>query len=200
MKIIGLTANKGSGKDTFADYLVNNHGYTKLSFAHYIKESTKVLFQWTDDHFEQDRKEIKDEYWNISPREFLQTFGTDFLRNFHTLNSSDLQIYNGTKILTEINFSFHIKRLNLHITELYEKKKITKIVISDIRFEDEYDFVKQLGGKIIKIERSNIKKNIYSEHESESFIDILEEDFLIKNNLSIKTFYNEIENLLKNKI
>lgn len=204
MKIIGLTAKKGSGKDTFADYLVKNHGYIKLSFAQYIKESAKVLFQWTDDDFEQDKKEIKDEYWNISPREFLQQFGTDFLRNFlHILNSEELKIYNNTKIVLcgKKKFSFHIKRLNLHITELYKINSVNnKIVISDIRFEDEYEYVKKLGGTIIKIERPSIKNNIYSQHESESFFDKLKEDYLIKNIFSLDIFYNKIEYLLKEKI
>lgn len=204
MKIIGLTAKKGSGKDTFADYLVKNHGYVKLSFAQYIKESAKVLFQWTDEHFEQDKKEIKDEYWNISPREFLQQFGTYFLRNFlHILNCEELKIYNDTKIVLsgKKKFTFHIKRLNLHITELYKINSVNnKIVISDIRFEDEYEYVKKLGGTIIKIERPNIKDNIYSQHESESFFDKLQEDHLIKNISSLEIFYNEIEYLLKNKM
>jgi len=203
MKIIGLTAKKGSGKDTFADYLVENHGYVKLSFAQYIKESAKVLFQWTDEHFEQDKKEIKDEYWNISPREFLQQFGTDFLRCQDILNSEELKIYNDTKIVLsgKKKFTFHIKRLNLHITELYKFNSINnKIVISDIRFEDEYEYVKKLGGTIIKIERSNIKDNIYSQHESETFFDKFKEDYLIENIFSLDSFYNEIEHLLKNKI
>ena len=44
MECIGLLGQKGSGKDTLADYLVNNKGFVKYSFATPVKNISKILF------------------------------------------------------------------------------------------------------------------------------------------------------------
>jgi len=193
MKIIGLTALKGAGKDTMADFLVSNNKFVKISFAQFMKDASKILFDWTDEHFEHDNKEIIDKYWGISPRQFLQNFGTEFLRGLSQLNSTSLCIYNSS--ILKGNFSFHIKRLNLHINKLY-KNKINNIVITDIRFQDEFDFIKQLGGIIVKINR-DISSNEYSNHLSETFINDFKEDFIIYNNSSKEEFYKHIQEFLR---
>ena len=59
MQIIGLCGNKGSGKDTFANYLVETEGYIKVAFADYIREALKILFDWNEDNFSQELKEKK---------------------------------------------------------------------------------------------------------------------------------------------
>lgn len=38
--IIGVTGNNGSGKDTFAQYLVSNKGFTHISLSDFIREET----------------------------------------------------------------------------------------------------------------------------------------------------------------
>jgi dephospho-CoA kinase len=38
--IIGVTGNNGSGKDTFADYLVSNKGFVHISLSDFIREET----------------------------------------------------------------------------------------------------------------------------------------------------------------
>lgn len=38
--IIGVTGNNGSGKDTFANYLVSNKGFTHISLSDFIREET----------------------------------------------------------------------------------------------------------------------------------------------------------------
>lgn len=40
---IGLSGKAGSGKDTVADYLVKNYGYTKVSFAGALKQMALAL-------------------------------------------------------------------------------------------------------------------------------------------------------------
>ena len=46
--LIGFSGKKGSGKSYFADYLVNNKLFIKLSFASPLKEITKILFNLSD--------------------------------------------------------------------------------------------------------------------------------------------------------
>ena len=168
MKIIGLCGSKGSGKDTFADYLVNTEGYIKIAFADYIRNSLKVLFDWDDEKFKQTNKEVDDEYWGVSPRKMMQEMGTEFLREHcNNIISQDFKLYDGTVYKS----TFHIKRLNYDINKFYQNcgnTEALKIIISDIRFQDELDYVKNLGGTIINIDRPTKEKNDFSNHSSET--------------------------------
>lgn len=190
MFIIGLCGSKGSGKDTFANYLLNNDNYIKISFADYIKSALSVLFDWDASDFNQCNKEKDDDYWGVSPRTMLQQIGTEFFRD-HCQNiiSPDFNLYNGKNHKA----SFHIKRLNKDITKLYNINNKTNIVISDIRFQDEIDYIKCLGGIIIKINRHDSIKNSYSNHASESQIDNLKNiDIVIENNHDINHYIKKI--------
>ena len=62
MARIALVGNMRSGKDTFADVLINEKGYTKIAFADELKRICKELFP------EQFRNGNK-------PREILQSVG-----------------------------------------------------------------------------------------------------------------------------
>jgi hypothetical protein len=52
-RVIALSGWKGSGKDTVADYLQNEYGYTKLSFAASLKDIVAQMYgierAWLDD-------------------------------------------------------------------------------------------------------------------------------------------------------
>lgn len=175
--IIGLVGEKNVGKDLTASFFESN-GFTKLTFSRTLKEAVKILFNWSDKQVNED-KEIVDPNWNIAPREILQLLGTEFLR-FKLGNKLNNEIeFKGMKQ----EFSFHIKNLFLQNKKLFDEGK--NIIISDIRFIDEYNFIKWLGGKIIKINR-NIKCNEFSNHISETEIDNFKKyDFTIENNFSI---------------
>ena len=86
----------GSGKDTIADHLIQEHQFKKISFADKLKESVATMFDWDrtmlDGQTDESRqwREKPDEYWSkevgksITPRFVLQKFGTECMRdNFY---------------------------------------------------------------------------------------------------------------------
>ena len=78
--IIGITGKKGVGKDTLADYLVKEHGFVKLSFAKYLKEFLKIMFDWDDSFYDIIKR--KDWSWmGYFSKRNDAFFGTDVLRN-----------------------------------------------------------------------------------------------------------------------
>ena len=167
MPIIGLCGNKGSGKDTIADSLVVNDNYVKIAFADFIRNALKELFDWDDNTFSQDSKEIVDPYWGVTPRKMCQELGTEFLRiHCKDFISKDFNLPNGESYSS----TFHIKRINKEIVKFLEFNKNTNIVFSDIRFQDELDYVKKLGGKVMRVSRNSLKENIFSSHISEKNI------------------------------
>jgi len=190
MPIIGLCGYKGSGKDTIADMLVINDNFIKIAFADFIRNALKELFDWDDSNFSQEKKELPDEYWGVTPRKMCQELGTEFLR-FHCndLISKDFKLPNGDNYSS----TFHIKRINKEVIKLLELNKKTNIIFSDIRFQDELDYVKKLGGKIIRVSRDDIKKNSYSLHISEKNIyELNNVDYELNNNGTIKDLSKKV--------
>lgn len=138
--IIGLVGFIGSGKGTAADILVKNHDFIKLSFADAVKDATAAIFGWPRHLLEGDTdesrawREQKDEWWSermgydMSPRLALQMMGTEAGRDvFH----SDLWILSLERKL-----------------ELYPN-----VVIADVRFPNEMNFIQDKGGFIVRVKR-----------------------------------------------
>jgi adenylate kinase family enzyme len=70
-KIIGICGFIGSGKGTVADTLVNEYGYTKLSFADTLKDGVAAVFNWDRKLLEGDTKDSRD--WRETPDTFWTT-------------------------------------------------------------------------------------------------------------------------------
>jgi hypothetical protein len=128
--LIGLVGYKQSGKDTIANWLVENKGYTKRAFAQPIKEICSSLFGITEEQlYNPAKKELKDNIWGMSPRVMMQKVG-EGLRNVH---NDCLTLW--------------MKRELLSLGD--------SVVISDIRLEDEIKFVKDNNGFVIYVDREH---------------------------------------------
>jgi len=138
--IIGVVGFLGSGKGTVGDMLIQDHHYYRLSFADGVKDAVSVIFGWPRELLEGDTdasrafREMPDVFWSerfgyeVTPRYMLQLMGTEAGRDvFH----SDIWIYS------------------------LEKRMIgkTDVVIPDVRFPNEIEFIRQMGGKVIRVKR-----------------------------------------------
>lgn len=134
--IIGITGAIGSGKDTIADYLIANHGFTRLSFAGKVKDVAHVVFGWDRELIEGRTKEsrawreVEDPFWGLSPRTALQRIGTEMFRD-------------------QIHPETWIKAVQKQIQAAPEKN----YVITDCRFENEVQAIIDLGGQIWAVNR-----------------------------------------------
>lgn len=140
-KIIGITGLKGSGKDTIGDIICKNFDFQKVAFADKLKDIVSVLFDWDRKMLSgftpEDRaiREQPDEFWSkkfekeFTPRMALQKIGTEVMRN--NLDKS-IWVYCLERKLINENSNF---------------------VITDVRFRNEIEMIKRLGGTIIRVER-----------------------------------------------
>lgn len=127
--IIGLCGKKRSGKDTIGNHLVEKHGFYRLAFADPLKIACQEIFGFSDAQTFGNDKEAIDPFWNHSPRQIFQAIGTDLLRN--TLPQ---YCHNMTEAIW-------IQSIDRKISTLM-KQGITKFVITDVRFPDEFKYAK----------------------------------------------------------
>jgi len=81
MRLIGLTGPAGSGKDTVARLLCEQHGFVQIAFADPLRAMLKAGLGLTDEHFNnREDKEAPLEWLGKSPRQLLQTLGTEWGR------------------------------------------------------------------------------------------------------------------------
>lgn len=172
-RLIGISGKKGSGKSTFGNYLINQYGYTEYAFADPLKNICRELFSFTDAQLYGDRKEELDEYWNITPRHSFQKVG-DILRD----HSDTIIPGIGNKIFVEV--------LKRKVILDWEKNPNKLIVVTDVRFENEMKLIKELGGTIIKINRST---NNNDTHQSETNVDNLISDCTVNNDGTIEELF-----------
>lgn len=190
--IIGITGRKFHGKDTLSDYLVQNHGYIKISFAQPIKEISKIMFGFNDEQLHGDLKETIDERWNITPRQCFQFIGSELFRD------------NIGKILPHIGKNIWAHCLVEKIKSILIVNPDAKFVISDLRFPNEIEALRSLeisseiSSKIIRIFREDVPLNDSCNHESEALIDKLTVDYEIFTYTQSKDIlFNKFEELFK---
>lgn len=79
--VVGVAGRAGSGKDTMGQHLVEEHGFTRISFAGPLKEAAACVFGLSDFELnDRTAKEMVHPYWGLSPRTILQKLGTEGLR------------------------------------------------------------------------------------------------------------------------
>jgi len=171
--LIGITGRIGSGKSTLATNLVNTFNYKEYAFADPLKEICKV-FGFTDKQLygTQESKNSLHPYFGITARSFMQQLGTNLFRNYFKQAFPELQLNNS--VWVEL---FKMK---------YETEKELgyKYIISDVRFQDEADLIKRLGGIIIRTYRNQEE---FSLHDSENDIDYISADIYVDNSVLSET-------------
>lgn len=177
MKIIGIIGSIGSGKSTVSKYLISN-GFKEYYFSKYLKEGIQHFFGIEDKYLygsQKDKEENIPEWKNINGRKLMQHFGTYMRDNFDQ--------------------EFWIKRTENEIIKDIENG-VDRIVISDIRYENELEFARILGANILFIERNNSSNFNNNNHESESNFEIFKKTKnvkIIENNDTLETLYKKID-------
>jgi len=167
-KILGVTGYKQSGKDTFARVLIEERGYVNIKFADALKDMIRSVIRIQgvsedeiEDMVEGGEKENYSKYLGgKSPRYAMQTLGTEW----------------GRDIIGE-DFWVNVTKNRILSTK-------GNVIITDMRFHNECDLIKELGGTTVRINRDGISDD-EDTHPSEKNIPSLDVDREIVNNSSI---------------
>ena len=142
--VIALSGAPRVGKDTFANFFINNNNVVSYAFAKPIKEMLCAAFGWSMDIFESDLKDVKDFFWHVSPREAMEYIGTEIMRCDIRNRFPEFDKFIGEKIWVKRFEKFYLENQN------------KTIIITDLRYDPEFEFLKTIGSTNIKIERTNI--------------------------------------------
>lgn len=190
MKLIGLVGKLNSGKSTAAR-LLTKWGFISFSCADPLKFALQDIFDIPSAVL-----------WGPSEmrtgevRQMLQELGTDFSRKFRP----NIWV---EKLAGRIQ-SWHFLKTDPYA--MYDDdacRAATGIIVPDVRFPNEADMVKELGGTLIKIVRDPAMTNENTEaltHESETSVDLISESeftHLIVNNGSLIDLEESINNIVK---
>ena len=187
MTIIGLCGNKRAGKDSFADHLISKYKtIQKYSFAGPLKKACQIMFCLSAEQIDGTLKETVDKRWGLSPRQIFQTFGTDLIRNEYP------KLVPGSKV-EKIGSSFWVYRFQIWYENWIKENPKKVLIITDIRFPDEFEVLKNMGGTIIKITRPSYSIN--DNHISEKNISKIDGDYHIINEGTLNEYQNKIEQL-----
>lgn len=127
--IIGLHGDAGAGKDTVGGMLVGR-GFEAVSFADPIYRAASVITGMTMQEMkDREKKEAPIPWLGKSPRQILQTLGTEWGRQM---------IHEDIWIMLCMNRCFGV----------------ANVVITDVRFDNEAEAIRQNGGVLVKIVRS----------------------------------------------
>ena len=178
MFIIGLGYKKRVGKSTSASYLARTYSFKEESFARSLKEGVgHGVFGLTEEEMETSLKEIIHDKWQITPRHILQQAGENLRKTF------------GEHLWVQTVYNRMISTYNTF-----------NYVISDVRYQNEAEWIKRSNGILVRIDRKhNIKSS--DNHQSEIDMDSWNAwDEIIDNNGSLEDLYQQLDLLVHNHL
>jgi len=213
--IIGICGEAGSGKDTAADFLVKHHGFVKVALADPMKRFCSEVFGWSKEQLwgpseERNKPDprnlygtpLRDPLWfpmPLTPRHALQQLGTQWGRGCF----EDVWVEYAVRVHERLQSGgyaydqqrglFSVSTTSDGICGMWPK---INVVISDIRFKNEINCLKENGAKIIRIRRGaagleGAAGQHVSETEQKSLPDKLF-DLVLDNNGTLEELYEKL--------
>lgn len=153
-RLVAISGYAQSGKTTIASYLDDRYGYVRYRFADTLKNMLRTM-GLTDNQIDGDEKEVPlDLLCGHTPRYAMQTLGTEWGR---------------CSIGQEIWINAWSNSVKKYLQNDSDSMEWDRIVVDDVRFINELEKVKEVGGLIIRVERPNIVQ--IKNHKSETALD-----------------------------
>lgn len=165
--IIGFTGTIGSGKTTAATYLLQ-HGFDRVRFAGPLKDMLRIIGLNSQDLDGATKEEPHPLLCGKTPRHAMQTLGTEWGRNI-------------------IGPDFWIEQWRRRV----QLSSAEDIVADDLRFGNEAEAIKMLGGTTVRLYRDTGE---IQHHASE--VIAFNTDYYIDNNGSLQDLEKAVNELV----
>lgn len=159
--IIGIVGLAGSGKSTLEDLIRCRHDFAVETLAAPLKMFCASVFGFDSLSLygPSEYRNAIDPRWGFSARRALQFIGTEVARGLHP----------------DVWVRSLISRIEL--------RGLKRYVVSDVRFQNEIDALKAVGGKIVMIRRPGVEQG---EHASERADELTGIDFVLNNDSTVE--------------
>ena len=174
MRLVGLTGYKQSGKDTFAKVLVEEFGFTRLAFADALKRDVAEYCGITVEQVEREKAALRRvlQLRGVACRDRDPEWWVDVVRTRIARMISDAVSHGAVR---------------------------QSAVITDVRFPNEAKMVRNLGGVLLRMRRSDQPMITEDTHSSETNVDLIEVDGEIACN-SIMQRQNAARDFMANRV
>ena len=179
-ELVALHSLAGSGKTTTARCLVQHHKAVEYALASPLKKVCGILYNLTQEQMEDPILKMTPipRLNGATPRYCLQKFGTEVIRKHH---SQALPLLPYKSLWLDLGKEW--------IAEHPDDFK----VISDARFVDEVDMIRELGGYVLGIERPCCSESAGT-HDSEQVL-FHRCDGVVTNNGTLEEFHQKVQAL-----
>lgn len=190
MKLIGIAGLARSGKDTAGYFLSSEFGMYKYAFAEPLKRMLKAVF---GDNFHDGDREAIDPVSGISYRRLMQTLGTEWGRNqvHPQLWTNIVQekwewIKAGAPADVPFGVCKGMPEADVNVAPF------KGLVITDVRFENEAQWIRDQGGTVLHIMRPGERPVGVEGHLSEGGVQRMAGDYAIVNGGSIDQLHLQL--------
>jgi len=168
--LIGMCGAAGSGKDTIADIL----GFDRVAFADPLYEMVAIVTGLAPAEMrDRETKEREIDWLGHSPRQLLQTLGTEWGRD-------------------TISPTIWVDTAMRRVRGLLEQGR--SVVVTDVRFDNEAAAIKAAGGVIWQVVRGQGSiKGLAARHASEAGVDPMLIDRVLGNWSTIERLRQTVE-------
>lgn len=205
--ILGIIGRSGSGKSTMADYLIRQRRMVSIAQADPLKRFAQEVYGFTNTQLwgPSEARNAPDERYPrpdgtfLTPREALQLLGTEWGRRCYEDTWVDYCMADCSRILNGEAYEPWC-RFNTKWHKRIFRKRPSGIVITDIRFANEVNRVREGGAIVIKLESSwaPVLEAGVKDHASEKF-DIPDSsvDHVLEVPKGLPAFYSAVDGLLQ---
>jgi hypothetical protein len=216
--------NAGAGKDEAAKQLVQKHGFVPLAFADPLKRFLADTFDWNEDRLwgpSENRAKEDPRYRRdygpfagpsnahmpqyLTARHALQSLGDGWGRNECCINTWVLYAMRIAKTIESGDYHYdRVKGLLKYGTPgcpilVGEPRK--NIVITDLRYQNEAEAVREAGGYLVRVKRFVPKIKVSPTHRSEiDLLEIHDDDFdwVLHNRSTIEDLWGQVDHMAIN--
>lgn len=194
--LVGISGLAGSGKDQTATYLIEDHGFCRVSLADPLKRICRDVFAFTDEQLwgpsqfrnAPDTRYPRPDGTFLAPREALQTLGTEWGRSCYPNTWVELCIRTAKALLAyETAGHGYSQQRGVHgVDTVYgAPNPIRGVAVPDVRFRNELQAIKDAGGKVIRVVRPGAGlsggRELHPSETEQASIQDHEFDFVIEN-------------------
>lgn len=174
-KLIGISGYARSGKDTVGQYLVERYGYQRVAFADAVRHAVLLLDPM-----------VKCEFGYVRLGHIVQSDGWDAAKVNYDEIRRLLQVMG-----TEVGRMLLGENVWIEIAGR-KMEGLDRVVITDVRFENEAAAIREWGGQVWRINRPGV--GAVNGHASEALA--FDSDVIVENDGALSDLFSTVDSLL----